>query len=237
MLEFYRRFHHPQVISFDLDDTLYDNVPIMQRSEANVHKFLQQEFPATKGWQITDWQRLRQQIMREDASLASNMTLLRLATLERGLAQFEVADPKAGAKRALEVFLSSRSQLELSDEAHDLLRSLTKKYQVIAISNGNVEVPKTPLAEYFEHVFQPTENRRGKPHSDMFEAAMQAYPNVAPQGFLHVGDHPVSDVLGAHRAGWQSAWFKGGLGRASELKVLPNFAFGELAELQQILSR
>lgn len=237
MLEFYRRFHHPQVISFDLDDTLYDNVPIMQRSEANVHKFLQQEFPATKAWKISDWQRLRQQIMRADASLASNMTLLRLATLEHGLKQFKVAEAKAGAKQAMDVFLSSRSELELSDEAHTLLKALSNKYQLIAISNGNIEVPKTPLAEYFVHVFQPTGQRRGKPHPDLFEAAMQAYPEVPPQDFLHVGDHPLSDVLGAHRVGWQSAWFKGGLGRADGLQVLPNFAFGKLAELQRVLTR
>ena len=32
-MQFFRRWQPPKIISFDLDDTLYDNVPVMQTAE------------------------------------------------------------------------------------------------------------------------------------------------------------------------------------------------------------
>ena len=39
-MQFHRRWHLPKVISFDLDDTLYDNVPVMQRTEEVAHSYI-----------------------------------------------------------------------------------------------------------------------------------------------------------------------------------------------------
>lgn len=239
MVQFYRRLHRPQVISFDLDDTLYDNVPVMQRAEAEMTLFLQQQYPQSKAWQAQDWQQLRLRMMQRDDALAANMTLLRLATIEQGLRQFGIASAmaKTGAEQAMQVFLDHRNQIQVPTEAQQLLASLRAHYHLIAISNGNVEVEKTALAGAFEHVFQPTEQHRGKPHADLFAAAMAVYPNLQARDFLHVGDHPYSDVLGAQRVGWQSAWFKGGLGRAEALHLLPTFSFQTLPQLAQTLTR
>jgi len=239
MVQFYRRLHRPQVVSFDLDDTLYDNVPVMQRAEAEVTAFLHRQYPQSQVWDTHDWQHLRLKMMQSDATLASNMTLLRLATLEHGLRQLGVAATaaKSGADAAMDLFLAHRNQVQVPAEAHELLARLQPQYQLIAISNGNVNVEKTALAGCFAHVFQPTEQLRGKPHQDLFAAAMAVYPQLQPQDFLHVGDHPYSDILGAQRVGWQSAWFKGGLGRAEALQLLPTFSFQTLPQLAATLTR
>jgi len=62
-MQFYRRLYPVKAISFDLDDTLYNNVPVMQRAEQAVRDFLAREFPQTAVWQSSDWLRHRQQLM------------------------------------------------------------------------------------------------------------------------------------------------------------------------------
>lgn len=235
-MQFYRRLRAPQVISFDLDDTLYNNVPIMQRAEAAVQAHMHEHYPATRAWQTTDWQALRSDIMLADTRLASNMTLLRLETLRRGFEQLKVANAEQVANEIMALFIQERSKLDIEPEALELLAALQQHYHVVAISNGNVHVPDTLLHRYFEHVWQPTEELRGKPHHDLFQAAMAAYPQVPAGAFLHVGDHPISDIYGAQRMGWQSAWFLGGLGRSDSLKVLPTLSFRGLNQLQQLLT-
>lgn len=241
-MKFYRRWQRPQVVSFDLDDTLYDNVPVMQAAEADCADFIRQlavqEVPALANWQRAEWQARRQQLLHADPHLAANMSELRRQTILRSLVALGMTPATAEdiANAALERFITQRSKLQIPASSFALLDALRQRYHVIAISNGNVDVPQTPLAGYFDLVLQPHAKQRGKPYGDMFEAAQQAFPRYQPSQFFHVGDHPISDVLGAHRAGWQSAWFTGGLGRADELKVLPNCSFDTHAQLQQLLA-
>lgn len=236
-MQFYRRLYPVQALSFDLDDTLYNNVPVMQRAEQAVRDFMVQEFPQTAPWQAQDWLRHRQQIMYDNPDLASNMTQLRLTALADGLRQFAVADDEidAGVEAAFAHFMQHRNAVEISAEVHQAMRELAEHFPLVALSNGNVDVTAIGLGEYFRHVFQPSASLRGKPFADMFRAAEGKLPDIAPQQWLHIGDSPSADVLGAHRAGWQSAWFTGGLGRAEHLQVLPTLVYSSLPQLTQQL--
>ena len=46
-MQFFRRWQPPKIISFDLDDTLYDNVPVMQTAEHSVQQYIVDKFPET----------------------------------------------------------------------------------------------------------------------------------------------------------------------------------------------
>lgn len=236
-MQFFRRLHPVRAVSFDLDDTLYDNVPVMLRAEQAVRDFMAKEFPQTAVWQAQDWLRHRQQIMQANSDLASNMTQLRLTALTEALRHFQVPEHElpAAAQAGFEHFMQHRNAVDIAAQTHQCLSQLAERLPLFALSNGNVDVHEIGLGSYFTAIFQPSEQLRGKPFGDMFAAAQAVLPDLAAQHWLHVGDSASADVLGAHRAGWQSAWFTRGLGRTEHLQVLPTMAYSQLPELTQLL--
>jgi putative hydrolase of the HAD superfamily len=72
-----------------------------------------------------------------------------------------------------------------------------------------------------------------KPHPAMFEATQCAL-NLAANKILHVGDNLHNDVLGAIKAGFQSAWYahdRAMMVKEESMFLLPNVQLNELTEL------
>lgn len=229
-LKFHRRVNAVSVISFDLDDTLYDNVPVMQRSEANVQQFIVKNYPQTAHWHANDWRQRRLTLMQQHTQLASDMTALRLATLVQGFTEAGVNNPQHAAHRVMQEFHHHRSNFKPPLQTHRVLKQLKQSFNLCAISNGNVNCERIGLASYFDVILQPTAKLRGKPYPDMFTTALAHYA-IHPQQMLHIGDHPYSDVFGAHRAGCHSGWFSAGLGSPNELTLVPSLSFDKLEDL------
>lgn len=236
MIQFHRRLRPVKVISFDLDDTLYDNGPVMQRAEQALVDYLHHEHPDTQGLKINDWQLIRQDLAKKDTDLAGNMTALRLAALAAGLTRCGLPEVKAktASDLAMAHFLEHRNQVEVAAEVHQLLAALAGRFQLLAISNGNVDVDKIGLMDYFTKAWQPSAKLRGKPTSDMFEAA-RADLGFNPGELLHIGDHPVSDVQGAARFGAQSVWLNESGLPNNELTWLPTITISHLPALEGVL--
>lgn len=235
-VQFYRKLQPVSVISFDLDDTLYDNVPIMQTAEQQVQQFIARQYPRARHWDIEHWQRRRFLVMQRNPELSSDMTQLRLTTLREGFSEAGIADPGQAAEEVMEFFRFHRSNFIVEEPSLRLLHQLKSHYRLAAISNGNVECDKIGLGDYFDVIVQPGAGLRGKPFGDMFERVKDHF-QISGQHILHVGDHPYSDILGAHRAGCQSAWFRGGLGHTGQLRVLPTFCFSQLQQLVAVLGK
>ncbi|RUO73553.1 HAD-IA family hydrolase [Idiomarina seosinensis] len=229
-----RRLRPFSVISFDLDDTLYDNVPIMQQTEQNVQDYIAQNYPQTRQWDLTHWRNRRMTIMRRSAELSSDMTLLRKTTLAEGFTEAGVEDPQQAAEKVMQQFHHHRSNFSVPESSHRLLKLLSAHYRLAAISNGNVNCEKIGIADYFDVIVQPSAQLRGKPHPDMFNHTADFF-KINHQQLLHIGDHPYSDILGAHRAGCQSGWFRDGLGTSNQLRVLPTFSFTKLEQLAMLV--
>lgn len=51
----------------------------------------------------------------------------------------------------------------------------------------------------------------GKPYLPVYEAVMRCRPDIMPSRFLMVGDSLEHDIAGAQRAGFRSAWVRGGI--------------------------
>ena len=66
----YLRPQNIQAISFDLDDTLYDNLPHILNAEAELATFLLQTYPLSQAWQTHDWRRLKLQLLQQNRELA-----------------------------------------------------------------------------------------------------------------------------------------------------------------------
>lgn len=236
-MQFFRRLKPVQALSFDLDDTLYDNVPVMERAEREAYHALCECYPQAGQWSQQQWADLRHRLMQTDPNLAADMTALRLATLEQGLLQLgtEAQQARQGAEQIFAIFLRHRNNVQVSAETHQLLAELAQRYPLIALSNGNVDTAAIGLAEYFALVVQPGQGIRGKPHRDMFAVATETFPQIPASAWLHVGDSPHADVFGGQRFGWQTAWYRQGLYQADTLSVLPTVAFDSLQQLRALL--
>ena len=229
-LKFHRRIAGVKVISFDLDDTLYDNVPIMREAETKVQDYIALNYPQTRDWDLEHWRQRRFELMQADARLSSDMTALRLATLQQGFSEAGVEGADRAAEKVMEQFHHHRSNFRVPDAAHSVLTELKQHFKLCAISNGNVNCQRIGIANYFDIVIQPEAELKGKPYPDMFSKALNYY-QISPAQMLHIGDHPISDILGAHRAGCHSGWFTGGLGGSHQLTVVPSFSFDDLSQL------
>lgn len=62
-MHFYRPLRPLAALTFDLDDTLYDNCPAIRQTEQQSMAFLQNYHPRLSRFQSTDLHRLRQELV------------------------------------------------------------------------------------------------------------------------------------------------------------------------------
>jgi FMN phosphatase YigB (HAD superfamily) len=235
---FYRQLHKITAMSFDLDDTLYDNHPFILKAEQKLLAFLQQHSPGT----ATDTQYWRQHklaILEAHPQLHSDMGLLRRETLTRGLIglghkghQLDMAVDDAFA-----FFYHQRSDFKVSSEVCKILDSLAARLPLVAITNGNVNLKQIGIGDYFQKSFHASLAFPMKPASNMFDAAQQFLQRPASE-ILHVGDDLQKDIHGAKQAGFSSAWYA--YNRTMRLKnesvgLVPDIQLTSLDELCTLL--
>jgi HAD superfamily hydrolase (TIGR01549 family) len=109
-------------------------------------------------------------------------------------------------KRCFEHFYFQRSNFSLHKDIHSLLKSLSDRLPLVAITNGNVNLQQIGLDDYFSACFQASVELPMKPNKAMFVAA-QAHLNISSENILHVGDNLQKDIYGALKAGYQTAWY------------------------------
>lgn len=193
-----------QLITFDLDDTLWDAGPVLARAEATQYAWLAAHLPrVTAVHSVESLQQRRRQLAREQPALAHDFTQLRLAALRELCAHHDY--PETLAEAGIEVFLDARSRVELYAEVDAVLRDLATRHRLVAITNGNTDLERAGVAHYFEFALSPADTGTSKPDPRMFEHAL-ARAGVPAQAALHVGDEPLYDVEGAHGARLSVVW-------------------------------
>jgi putative hydrolase of the HAD superfamily len=76
---------------------------------------------------------------------------------------------------------------------------------LVAVSNGNADVFRTPVGAYFHASVSARDCGVAKPDPRIFEAAAQRLA-LPPQAVLHVGDDVLADAVGARAVGMQAVW-------------------------------
>lgn len=196
------------VITFDLDNTLWDVEPALLRAEQAQRGWLLQYRPGCIEHHDHDslWE-FKQAVWKRHPELihhVSQMRILMLRELQQA-AGYSEADSERGALGAFAAFLEERHKVELYEEALDILRQLAGSYRLGALTNGNADIYKTDAAEYFDFAFLAEEIGASKPAPDMFRAALEK-TGVEPGQIVHVGDNPEHDILGASRVGLRTVW-------------------------------
>lgn len=233
----YRPIHAIKAITFDLDDTLYDNYPTIAQAEAKLKQKMSAHFPQAAQVPNTELHALKRKFIAEDRRLAWDMGKLRLKTLKHILALDTQDHIEEAAQGLFDYFYSERSKVCISEEVYHTLSALSKRVPLVAITNGNVNAAQAGMSQYFNTVLHASIEQPAKPHTHMFAQATELLA-LSPDRILHVGDSLINDVYGAYKAGFQSAWFA--INRPMNLnneriKALPNFQLDNLSELLLLL--
>lgn len=197
-----------RVITFDLDNTLWDVAPVLLRAEEAQRRWLLRHRPgAVDGLDREELWQLRKQVSKSHPELAHNVTALRKRLLHilQERAGFGPEAAFEGAQQAFGVFLRERQRVVLYARALEVLRHLAGRYQLGALTNGNADVYQTEAGEYFDFALLAEDVGASKPAPAMFHAALEQ-SGAQPSEVVHVGDHPEHDVLGARRVGLRAVW-------------------------------
>ncbi|MCR5085599.1 MAG: HAD-IA family hydrolase [Succinivibrionaceae bacterium] len=238
----HKSLNRVRAITFDLDDTLYDNQGHLRRSEEEFAALLGRRFALMPGQCRPQWWAAeRERVLALNPSLADDVTALRERTVLEGLAALGRPLPggAAQARELVGLFVERRSQVAVPASSVELLRRLARRLPLAAVSNGNARLSGLGLQGLFALDLRPAVGGpRRKPFPDLFlEAARRL--GVAPGEILHVGDDPITDVEGAVGAGCQCAHLEGGItGRLRPPRAacrVPTVTLGALAEVEELV--
>lgn len=235
-MKFYKPLKKFKVISFDLDDTLYDNRPIIERAEIWIIEHLHKNHPELN--ELTRKQWLRYKTLEAECSpeLTHDVTAFRILVLTKVMVIYGIPHYKAieFAIDAINKFIEVRSDFTVPKENILLLEALAKHYPVVAITNGNVDLQRIQLQDKFQLILRPENGLQSKPEKDLFvEAARRLEIDVCD--ILHVGDHLLTDVFGAQNIGAQAVWFNPEYQDLTSAKLLPNVEIHKLENLLKLI--
>lgn len=234
-MKFYRRLQPIKAISFDLDDTLYSNGPIMKVTGQAMIDFFSERLETQQLCDINFWQPFKQQALAEQPELIHDVGLVREKTYFLGATAMGLNAQQAQllTDDAMACFNHHRSNFTVPSKSIALLAKLAEKFPLISISNGNVDTKNIGIDHFFTHIYHANLANKHKPHATMFNRCSQAM-NLAPHHILHVGDCGIADIQGAMLAGFQSAWLpKYQVGRP--LKILPHLELSDIEQLTNLL--
>lgn len=194
-----------RALTFDLDDTLWDNRPVLMAAERSLYDWLARHYPrVTLRYSLEAMRNLRQDLLQRNPELRHDVTALRKTSL-RIAAEAAGYDHKL-VEPAFAVFLEARHQVTLySDVAPALQRLRNAGYCLGTLTNGNADVQRVGLGQLFDFSLSAASVGKSKPHPRMFEEACRR-ARVAAAELAHIGDEPDTDLAGAQNAGLTVIW-------------------------------
>ena len=238
-MRFYRPLGTIAALTFDLDDTLYDNRPVIDRTMQESLAFIRGYHPALANFDARMLQGWRDELLKSEPEIYHDVTEWRRRALELGMinAGLSAAMAKTGAEEAMANFAHWRSLIDVPQETHDTLAQLAEKWPLVAITNGNAQPELFGLSDYFRFVLRAGPDGRSKPFADMYHLAAERL--ALPLGqVLHVGDDLTTDVAGSIRCGMQACWIKpqgADLMRTADSRLLPHIEISRLASLTSLI--
>ncbi|MCL9783552.1 5-amino-6-(5-phospho-D-ribitylamino)uracil phosphatase YigB [Vibrio sp. S4M6] len=235
----YRRPTQIQAMTFDLDDTLYDNGPVIRRVETQLNKWMAQHHPLYTFQPSSWWLELKKELVASDPALKHDVSLWRQRHLSQGLMRLGYSAEQAShaADDAMLQVMRWRSDFTVPSISHHTLQELSKRFPLVAITNGNVDADKIGIGHYFQSVYKSGIDGRAKPWGDLFGKAQRDL-SVPRHRILHIGDDLNSDVNGAKRAGYQACWLNNGrssLFGERKARSLPDIEIRTIDELLLLL--
>ena len=220
-----------KLITFDLDDTLWHTAPAIVGAEALLRDWLTDNAPKLGPVPVEHLWEIRSRLVEADPTFKHRISALRRQVLFHALqdAGYSVAEAQELAEQAFEVFLHGRHQVEI----YPTLEILAKTFILGVITNGNADVRRLGLADYFAFALCAEDLGIGKPDPAPFLEALKR-GGVAPEAAVHIGDHPGDDIAGAQQAGMRAIWYNPA-GLPWEATTPPDAEISSLTQLPGVL--
>lgn len=197
-----------KLITFDLDNTLWDVMPTIMAAEQSMRSWLTERVPNYSA-QITSevMTALRNNALSQDPQLRYNISDLRVLLLNQALEHCGIAGSAASkmADDAFAVFMQGRNSVEFYPGALEAITDLAESFRLVALTNGNADISLMPLATHFEFSMSPEHVQARKPEPRIFSETLKRAECSAAE-VIHVGDNLEEDIDGAAAAGWHSVW-------------------------------
>jgi putative hydrolase of the HAD superfamily len=193
-----------RAVCFDLDNTLWDVWPVIQRAEKAMYAFLKERYPrVVADLTIEAMRAARERVALEYPQMQHDFSFLRRQSLRdhARLAGYQ----EELAEEAFEVFIRARNQVDLYEDVLAGLELLRGRYRLSTASNGNADLAQVGIAHWFERSVSAREVGALKPDSLIFRKIIEG-TDLAMAEVLYVGDDPALDVVGARDAGMRTAW-------------------------------
>lgn len=194
-----------KAITLDLDDTLWPIWPTIEKAEQALHDWLALHAPQTAALlaQPAVRHEIREHVNAQHPELKHNLSALRSKSIR--LALNRSGEDPGLAEAAFDVFFAARHQVTLFDDVVQALAFLSRRFPLVALSNGNADIQRIGLGSYFKASLSAQQFGIGKPDPRIFHAAASA-AGVQAHEVLHVGDDAALDVLAALACGMQTVW-------------------------------
>lgn len=192
-------------ITIDLDDTLWPVEPVIDGAERRLYDWLSENCPrVTRDHTVDSMREVRLSIAQANHHVAHDLGELRRRSLAR-LIVHEAGYPSDLVDLAMAEFLEHRNKVELFSDAMPFLERASRSFPLLSITNGNADLQRIGLGHLFQHHVSAAEIGAAKPDEKLFRAACERL-QAPPEKVLHIGDHPIQDILGAARAGMKTVW-------------------------------
>jgi len=196
------------LITLDLDNTLWDIEKTMVRAEKELRMHLKSV--SEKAFDIycsETTSEIRNRLLREQPGLRTNLTEFRKVLLSEIFfrAGNSIQNSKILASSAFNTFFEFRNKVVFFEGAIDVLKALSEKYKVYAVTNGNADVKLIGIDKYLSGAVSSAEVGVSKPSLEIFEAVLNEAGEEA-KSCIHVGDDYEDDIVGANNAGIASIW-------------------------------
>ncbi|MDD2059506.1 HAD-IA family hydrolase [Pseudomonas sp. GD03860] len=225
-----------KLITFDLDDTLWDTAPVIVSAEAVLRDWLAANAPDLGAVPVEHLYAIRERLVQAEPGLKHRISALRRRVLFHALEDVGYSENKARelANEGFEVFLHARHQIDIFPEVQPVLEILRHHYTLGVVTNGNADVRRLGLADYFKFALCAEDLGVGKPDPQPFLEALR-HGQVDAHAAVHIGDHPGDDIAGAQRAGLRAIWFNP-QGKAWEADNPPDAEIQRLSQLPELLN-
>lgn len=223
-----------RAITIDLDDTLWEIMPVIIAAEQRLRAWLATNFPKiTENFSSADALGLRAIVVQDFPERAHDLTFLRINVLRRMAGACGYSEDMAEA--AFQVFDEARNEVRFYPDVLPSLELLQLSYPLIAVTNGNANLQKIGINHMFKAVVTAVEAGAAKPHQSIFAMAVTR-AGVQPEQILHVGDDPRTDVQGAKEAGLKTGWINRTGRRWPDEIEEPDLVIRSMRELPRLLS-
>ncbi len=238
-MRFYRPAGTVSAMTFDLDDTLYENSDVILTTVEKTHQALQDFHPVLQNVTLSDYELAREEIKYHQPDSVHDVTLWREKSVYLLMQKHGLSEQlcQQGASHVMSVFAAWRSQVHMPQSTHDVLQYLAERVPLAAITNGNADPQLMGIAGYFRFILRAGPDGRAKPAQDMYRLAA-SHLGLPAGEILHVGDDLTTDVAGSLLSGFQSCWinpFRRNLMTACDARLLPHMEISRLDSLTTLV--